>query len=285
MRQLVRAKLASLSRRAPGFKGKLRLTRALERVLGSTNGSLRSESFGASFLVEGRDLIEFWILWHGAYDRLVSEALQGEVEGRGRRCFWDVGANIGAISLPMAARNPGLAVHSFEPSPKALAKLGTNAAANPGLANLQLYGVALSNEARLVPFFESHTDDCSGIGGLYAGTHNRAPTSVLVQSVSGDALIAQGVAPRPDLIKIDVEGWEPEVLEGLAGVLGDGRPLSVLWEHCLYRVDERHKPHDVILRMLEGKGFDVFACREGGELEPFTPAMLESDQNLLARRG
>jgi FkbM family methyltransferase len=285
MKQLVRTTLASLSRSVPGFRGKMRLTRALERALGPREGAVAARSFGASFLVEGHDLIEFSILWHGAYDRLVSEALQGEVSERGRRCFWDVGANIGAISLPLAARNPGVEVHSFEPSPKALAKLGTNAAANPALGNLHLYGVALSNEARLVPFFESHTDDCSGIGGLYAETHNRAGRSVLVQSVSGDALIAAGTAPRPDLIKVDVEGWEPEVLEGLTGVLGDGEPLSVLWEHCLYRVDERHKPHDVIVKTLAGKGFELFACREGGKLEPFHPGMLESDQNLLARRG
>jgi FkbM family methyltransferase len=284
MRHLVRAKLASLSRRVSDFPGKMRLTMALDAALRERSNSLCSESLGANFVVEGADIIEYSILWLGAYGRPVVECLLHEASAYSRRCFWDVGANIGAVCLPLAKADLGLSVHAFEPSPRALARLGMNAAANPTLKNLHVYGMALSNRRELVPFYESHTDHNSGIGSMYAETHNTQIVPILVHSVPGDAVIAEKTAPAPDLIKIDTEGWELEVIEGLGNLIDDDRPLSILWEHCLYRIEERRQPRDVIVRRLRDRGFSLFVCGERGHLSPFVDSMLDSDHDFLARR-
>lgn len=283
MKQLLRDKLVSVSRRVPAFRGKMRLTRALQRALGP-RAPVTTECLGAKFLVEGHDIIEFSLLWRGAYGKPVVDALQREITERRRSCFWDIGANIGSVCLPLAVRNPQLAVHAFEPSPRAQARLGANRMANPGVSNVNLYSLALSNDEVLTPFFESYTHHSSGISTMYAETHNTDIGAVLVQSIRGDTLIANGTAPRPDLIKIDVEGWEHEALEGLSDLIGGRAPLSILWEHCLYRIEERGQPKDVIVRMLESAGFELFSCQEAGPPAPFTPGMLDRDSDFLARR-
>jgi len=284
MKTLLRSRLSAVSRRVPRFPGKARITHVLNRLFAPASHRLVVESFGARFLVRGEDLIEEAILWHGSYGPLVTNCLQAEIDSENVTCFWDIGANIGSVSIPIAHRNPSVRVFAFEPSPSALSTLERNLKMNEMLGNVSVYAYALSNTNGPVPFFESSEGRNSGVGGLYAETHNRDHSRAYVHACTGDSLIESSELPGPDLIKIDTEGWEPEVLDGLSRYLQSSNRLSILWEHCLYRLDERRTPRDAISSRLSALGFELYACRENGRFERFRAEMLNEGNDFLARR-
>ena len=131
-------------------------------------------------------------------------------------CVWDIGANVGFYTKLFSERvGPQGRVFAFEPSP---ANRGRLQDAVKGLDNVVIVPVALS--------------DASGTAVLRQGDDSLGATSRLldspvgagveVQVKRGDDLTAEGVLP-PTVIKVDTEGFEVEVLEGLTRVLASPR--------------------------------------------------------------
>lgn len=112
----------------------------------------------------------------------------------------DIGANLGltACILSQVARR----VVAFEPSPMVFEKLLHNLMAN-GVGNVEAHQMAVGSNAGEVRF-----DGTSAFGHVVED----GGTAVPVDTV--DALVAQLGLDRVDFIKIDVEGFEPHVLEG-----------------------------------------------------------------------
>jgi FkbM family methyltransferase len=106
----------------------------------------------------------------------------------------DVGANIG-VTVRLFAAQAGH-VHAFEPAPRALRLLQRNVS---DLCNVTLYTVALSNENGTARFSELEALDNSTLAddGI----------DVPVRTLDSYGL-------KPDVLKIDVEGFEHLVLEG-----------------------------------------------------------------------
>lgn len=130
--------------------------------------------------------------------------------------FVDVGANVGAMALPAAARvGPTGRVIGFEPLP-ANATLFLQGVVANGFGHVVLYPLALS--------------DAPGVFAMQGGSNGYlvAPerTELMVQAVRGDDLLAG--EPRIDLVKLDIEGREPWALRGLARTLARHRP----WVLC-----------------------------------------------------
>ncbi len=128
--------------------------------------------------------------------------------------FVDVGANIGVMSFH-AARQVGTAgkVIAFEPDGTNVIRFLEGVAANK-FDNIILFQLALSNQAAVL----------SLAGGSNAYLTKMGPGR-LVQAIRGDSLLAN--EPRIDLVKLDIEGFEPFALEGLSETLKRHRP-SVL---------------------------------------------------------
>jgi FkbM family methyltransferase len=113
---------------------------------------------------------------------------------------WDVGAAIGTYSCFAGQIAENLV--SFEPHPGNAKRLAENLALN-GVAS-DIRQVALSAEDGAVGF-ESD-------GGVGAGTHFVTPNAArTVRARRGD-----DTQPRPSVVKIDVEGHEKAVLDGMA---------------------------------------------------------------------
>lgn len=124
---------------------------------------------------------------------------------------YDIGANVGYISWLMLSW--GRRVFAWEPNPAMLHYLKHNA---PGIE--QLIMAAVSNHNGTARF--THNTDLRSQGAAVDPLG-----SVVVQCRRLDSY---DNLPPPDIIKIDVEGHEPEALEGMARVLGEHHPWIIV---------------------------------------------------------
>ncbi len=136
--------------------------------------------------------------------------------------FYDVGANIGYYAL-VAGRIVGErgVVVAIEPVAENVRAIERNAALN-GLTNIRVVGAA----AGAAPGRAMLALACHPGGSALVG-HASPPDvagHVEVEVVSVDALVEWGL-PAPTLVKIDVEGAELAVIDGLARTLAGPRPV------------------------------------------------------------
>lgn len=140
--------------------------------------------------------------------------------------FLDVGANIGYFSL-LASKlvgNDGSVV-AVEASPMIRPFLHQNLT-HAAHDNVTVLPIAVGATTGTVEF--ASFEQCSTVGHVFA---DETPGDALVDEVdldTIDGLISTGRCPAPSLIKIDVEGYELEVLEGCAHVLDTGRPQLIV---------------------------------------------------------
>src|SRR5579872_3023851 len=127
--------------------------------------------------------------------------------------LWDVGANVGFIASYFSHQRFRLSqVHCFEPSPRPAKVLQSLFAGNP-LVKVHAFGLG-DREQKLALRF-SGTD--TSVGSLVRDSHAGQPLSVetTVQIRVGDAVRQEMKLPPPDVIKVDVEGFEASVFNGL----------------------------------------------------------------------
>jgi FkbM family methyltransferase len=142
------------------------------------------------------------------YDHAFSSNLQlGDM-------VWDVGANVGYYTCLFAERVGSTGkVFAFEPSPANFAKLSVACA---GLNNVELRQVGLG-KIDCKGFIVQGKDELGATSRVIdapATLHNQESQTV-VAIRAGRSLIQKGDVLRPNAIKIDVEGFELEVMQGL----------------------------------------------------------------------
>ena len=145
----------------------------------------------------------------------------------------DVGANIGFYSLLAASRLRSGVVHSFEPVPVNVERMQRNIVLNgfdnivhnpqgvagqPGQATLYVP----ANDIYDIPNYRS-----TNAASLHQGL---APTTTeeVIELITLDDYVQQQHLTQVDLIKIDVEGAEPGVLEGARALLARFHPQVLM---------------------------------------------------------
>ncbi len=131
--------------------------------------------------------------------------------------FWDLGAHKGFVTLA-ASRMVGALGHvvAIEPSATNLGFLRRHLAWN-GIHNVTVVPAALSDRAGEADF--------GGRGSSIAFRIGVGPERVRVATLQG-LVTAEGL-PRPDVLKIDVEGEEAAVLRGMGALLGPDQALLI----------------------------------------------------------
>jgi FkbM family methyltransferase len=132
--------------------------------------------------------------------------------------YWDVGANIGFYTL-LASSRPDVKVVAFEPNPTTEKFLSKNVELNRR-SNVKVFNIALSNAEGTAKFDTIHPGSSDVAAHL---TNKETEGAIDVITKRGDKLINSGEAPTPDIIKIDVEGAEYLVMEGMGNTLSKCR--------------------------------------------------------------
>jgi FkbM family methyltransferase len=131
--------------------------------------------------------------------------------------FFDIGSNIGIYSLIAAGRAGKSKAFAFEPHPYTFALLNENVRLNHQEENILCYQVALSDQNGIVLFRDipGHPENQVVADSLQGSNGN----VIEVKAWRGDDFCTQlGLLP-PQVVKIDVEGYENQVLSGLTSIL------------------------------------------------------------------
>jgi len=120
---------------------------------------------------------------------------------------YDIGAAIGTVGLFLAHFCKKVIL--IEPDPTHLELLKKNVAINE-FQNVEVLGVACGNENKTITLYTDH-DTAGKCPSCFELGHHK---SIQVPMYTLDSLIA--IHGEPDIIKIDVEGYEMEVLQGMS---------------------------------------------------------------------
>lgn len=171
-------------------------------------------------------------------------------------CVWDVGANVGHYTrLFSAAVGPAGRVLAFEPSPVNASALEK---ATADLPNVQRLTIALGDVRASLNFLEAIP--AQGYQSRCLTDQEAAGLStILVDVRRGDDIVNETPAATPNAIKIDVEGFECEVLEGLGSLLAspDLRTVGVEVHYSILEQRGRADAPRDIARLLAAHGFGV----------------------------
>jgi FkbM family methyltransferase len=180
-----------------------------------------------------------------SYEAAFDNALLGDI--RAGDIVWDIGANQGFYTVKAAEMvGPTGKVVAFEPSRVSLPKLR---AATSHLPQVEIAEVALSNEAGEAQFFD--TDDAYTSSMAAKGTGGYS-----VQVKRGDEYRANAA---PNIIKIDVEGFEPEVIDGLSETLASPSLRGVFVEVHFLELSKRGRSDAprAMCALMERRGLRV----------------------------
>lgn len=134
----------------------------------------------------------------------------------------DVGANIGALAVPMMRRVEPLGrVLAFEPQPMIARLLAANLALNSQGGNSHALNCAIGNDHGFVDF---PVQDYEKGNFQNFGRVSMEQTDVGVPLRRLDEFVLPNVA----FIKIDVEGWETAVLQGAHELIARCRPIMLI---------------------------------------------------------
>ena len=227
------------------FRGKVRL---LSRLVPRT-GIRSAHVFGTRLELDLADYVQR-MMYLGCFEREETATVIRHL--RPGMTFVDVGANAGYFTYLAAAR-VGITgrVCSIEPDPVLFKKLA-GAVAENDLKCVAVRNVALGREPGELPLFVPPTAHA-----------NRAPTmtpvpgweEVRVIVCTLDYMLDDSGIATVDLLKIDVEGYEAEVLAGAMRAFGEGRVRAVLCEFNDYWLRQQGTTPAALWQTFVAKGF------------------------------
>jgi FkbM family methyltransferase len=200
------------------FRGKARL---LNRFL-ARDGERTTRVFGYRMKLDLAEYIQRMI-YLGAYERQETRWVRRWL--RRGMTFVDVGANVGYYSLLAASRvGPEGRIFALEPSPVAAGRLKATVQENR-LENVRVVQAGLSDRPAesllFLPPGDNHTPSMLGGDGC-------SSVPVFVRTL--DDCLAEWQLDRIDLLKVDVEGYEPRVFAGGEQALVQGQIRAILCE-------------------------------------------------------
>jgi FkbM family methyltransferase len=183
------------------------------------------------------------------YEESFARALLGSIAPGS--IVWDVGANIGLYTEKFLASG-ATRVICVEPAPAAVEALRTKFSADP--ARVTILPMALSDVCGTAAMA---ADGASPTNQLKTGIEGQGLTEVRV--MRADELMRGYNLPPPMVLKIDVEGYELEVLRGFGDSIRSMDLQAVFVEVHFGLLHERGLDHaaEEISSTLIGAGFSV----------------------------
>lgn len=142
--------------------------------------------------------------------------------------FYDIGANIGMFTVYIAKYRPDVEVLSFEPEKKVFSCL-KQTVEKSHLSNVKCFNVGIacedSNNASL---YLSPENDGGHSLKIDHGDESSPRAIQHVKLVNLEKFRKENQLKYPNVIKIDVEGFEAEVLKGIIDIVSVSKPIILV---------------------------------------------------------
>ena len=159
----------------------------------------------------------------------------------------DIGANIGASTIPMSQFVGSGKVISFEPQVPIFNMLCGNIALN-NIYNTRAYCLAVGSNTDTLYFDSINYEEKDNFGGKSLKNEGKTPVSQVV--------LDEFVNEKVDFIKIDVENMELEVIKGAEGLIRKHSPI------LFFENDRPNNSHE-LLKFVDSLGYDMYWHKSG----------------------
>jgi FkbM family methyltransferase len=259
---------------------KMGLARLLQRPLLSIRGALGQGHVanvrrrGLNWRLDLREGIDFAIWLQGYFEPATVAAYRAILQPGS--VVIDIGANIGAHTLPLAqAVGPQGRVVACEPTAEAFSRLRTNMAANPTLATRirPRQAMLLADPTDPLPSAVMASWPLAPTGDVHPTIRGRYLSTTRATVTTLDALVAEEGLDRVDMVKLDVDGYECDVLDGATETLARFRPKIIT------EVDPKAAGRHLeeLLARFEVAGYQLHPTKGG-------PPLSEESLRLLRKR-
>ena len=198
------------------------------------------------------------ILLNGIREKQATEQLMKEIKN-GMKIL-EIGANVGYYLLIESKLNPDGKILAFEPDPRSFRILNMSVLLN-NCRNVELKNIALGSKNGEIPFYLSEQWNLSGINAV--SNSNK----VMVKIARLDDVVNE----KFDYLRMDVEGYEFEILKGaekslrnLKGMFIELHPVYLGKGGCIELIDWL-KERGFIIKVAyddENKGFVYYNSKE-----------------------
>lgn len=222
--------------------------------------------FGKSYRGHTRNLIDKQIYFLGSYEEGILNYIRDHLK-RKKGTFIDIGANTGVHKL--VASEFADVVHAFEPYDLVRDILKGHLETN-SIGNVVVHSEGFSNSDGLRTF---HLPLETNLGtGSFRGDFATGPLTQDLMLRKGSNLLRELNILRAEMIKIDVEGLELEVLEGLKEFISLCFP-TLIFEYSHLNLEALKGPN--IINDFLKQHYDFFVMRNPNfptvDLHPWTP--------------
>jgi FkbM family methyltransferase len=197
----------------------------------------------------------------------------------------DIGANCGYTALVFST-TAAQKVYAFEPDPdniKMLKDLVTKKRLTQRVNVVAAAVGASDGELTLWRNPGHHADHRIATDSFKAEHSDVLDSAIRVPVVSIDAFLERNCPiSRVSFIKIDVQGYEPAVCEGLLKTLNRFPDVRVALEYCPAQIDELGFSSSGLLELFESMGFSWYLIGKNGTLKRFSQVEID---NTISRRG
>lgn len=224
---------------------------------------------GRSIYVSPEGGLRYWKPYLNNIDPMLLKIVDNYIFSK--NIVWDVGANLGYFALSAAHKtgNEGR-VLCFEPDIWLCSILKRTIERNSDL-KLDIMPMAVSDKIGMANFnIAERSRSTNFLSDAYASTQTGGIRQTYsVPTINLDSVLNYYSAP--DFIKIDAEGAEHLVFEGMQKILSDHRPIIL----CEYAIEN----YDRIYKTLKKNNYEVY---NGENPELLTLAQKGVGQNILA---
>jgi FkbM family methyltransferase len=263
------------SRATPAIRGKNRLYLALLRALGAESRRTvvvvpLSQPVEYRAELDLRSWLQRLAFVSGSYESETVDFLIRLYQAHPQRgAIFDIGANVGLISIPLAillrrsdASKSDAIVCAFEPISDNFAQLKRNVELNGLGRAIRLFHVALGDERKIVDIqVEGNLapGEGSGTANILSEKSTYQCTRIPTALRPLDEMVLMGeIDSNVSVIKIDTDGYDLKIFEGARGLLMNARPVAYgeFDSHCLSWHDQSIGS---VRAFAQQVGYEVFA--------------------------
>ena len=151
------------------------------------------------------------------------------------RIFVDIGCHVGSYAIRMSRLYKE--VIAIDPNPRSIQILKKNMELN-GVKNIKILNVGVGSKTEKMKIF------------LRGGSSTFLEVKDAEKVAYATVMPLDDLIEKADVIKIDVEGWEEEVMKGARRIISECKPIFVIEHHEFRDYDECKGMKERIIKML-----------------------------------